>query len=86
MRFQIEVNTKKCIACTKCYTLDKEHFESGAEGKARVRGGAINRYSVSVGNFSDGKLIIVHEAEFSCPVSAIKVIWESELMPSYPTI
>lgn len=83
MRFQVEVDKERCTACAKCYTVDIEHFESDAVGKSRVRGGTIN--SKSVGNFN-GKLTQVHEAEFSCPVRAIKVIWESELMPGYPTL
>jgi len=62
--------------------IDIEHFESDPIGKSSVRGGTIN--GKSVGSFNDGKLTQVHEAEFSCPVRVIKVIWESELMPGYP--
>ena len=84
MRFQVEIDRERCIACGKCFTIDVEHFESDAAGKSRVRGGTSN--GNSVGSFSDGKLTKVHEAEFACPVGAIKVIWESELMPGYATM
>jgi len=84
LRFQVEIDGERCIACGKCFTIDIEHFESDAAGKSRVRGGISN--GKSVGSFNDDKLIKVHETEFACLVGAIKVIWESELMPGYATM
>jgi ferredoxin len=84
MKFQVEIDNKKCVACAKCYTIDREHFENTCDGKAKIRGGINNE--TYKGNFGDGKLLLVHEAESACPVSAIKIIWESELWPEYPNI
>jgi ferredoxin len=85
LKFQVEVDREKCAACGKCYTIDALHLERDEDGKARVRGGVLIN-GKSAGNFGDGKLILIHEAEFACPVGAIKIVWESELMPGYPTI
>ncbi|MGD0645887.1 MAG: ferredoxin [Candidatus Bathyarchaeia archaeon] len=71
MRYRIEVNREECIACTTCYTLDPDHFESDSEGKSKVKGGVSN--GESTGSFDDEKITQAQEAENSCPVSVIKV-------------
>lgn len=71
MKFRIEVDREGCIACATCYTLDPAHFESDAEGKSKVIGGASN--GKSEGSFEDNKIKDAQEAELSCPVSVIKV-------------
>jgi len=71
LRFRITVDREGCIACTNCYTIDPDHFESDSEGKSKVKGGTSN--GKSIGTFDDDKMSNSQEAELSCPVSVIKV-------------
>jgi|WetSurMetagenome_2_1015567.scaffolds.fasta_scaffold751450_2 ferredoxin len=72
LKFKVEVDREGCIACSNCYTIDPDHFESDSQGKSQVKGGKTN--GKSNGIFDDGKLSIAQEAESSCPMSVIKVI------------
>ena len=71
LRFKIEINREKCVACGTCYSLDPAHFEPGDDRKSRVVGGFSN--GTSEGSFDDEKIEDSREAEESCPVSVIKV-------------
>lgn len=71
MKFKIEIEREKCIACGTCYTLDPAHFEPDEDRKSKVIGGVTNEKSE--GSFDDYKIEEAKEAEDSCPVSIIKV-------------
>jgi ferredoxin len=71
LKFKIEINRAKCIACGQCYSLDPIHFEPGKDLKSKVVGG-INT-DKSEGSFEDENIADAQEAEESCPVSIIKV-------------
>ena len=71
MKFKIEIEREKCIACGTCYTLDPAHFEPDDDRKSKVIGGVSNEKSE--GSFDDDKIEDAKEAEDSCPVSIIKV-------------
>lgn len=71
MKYKIEIDREKCIACGTCYSLDPTHFEPDENRKSKVRGGITNKKSE--GNFDDEKIEAAQEAEDSCPVSIIKV-------------
>lgn len=75
MKFKIEIDREKCIACGTCYTLDPVHFEPDEDRKSKVVGGVTNEKSE--GSFDDEKIEDAKEAEDSCPVSIIKVTAQS---------
>ncbi len=71
MKYKIEINREGCIACSTCYGLDPNHFESDPEGKSKVIGGTSN--GKSVGTFNDAKMSEAENAANACPVSVITV-------------
>jgi ferredoxin len=71
MKYQIEINREDCIACSSCYSMDPDHFESDSEGKSNVLGGSTNGKSVGV--FNDGKDAEAQAAADACPVSVITI-------------
>ncbi|XES77974.1 MAG: ferredoxin [Candidatus Bathyarchaeia archaeon] len=71
MKYQIEINREDCIACSSCYSMDPDHFESDSEGKSNVLGGSTN--GKSVGGFNDGKEAEAQAAADACPVSVITI-------------
>lgn len=72
MPYEVEIDREGCIACATCYTLDPTHFESDAEGKSKVVGGASN--GISKGDFDDGKISDAQTAADCCPVCVIKLV------------
>jgi ferredoxin len=71
LKFKIEIDRAKCIACGTCYSLDPLHFEPGEDRKSNVVGGIENEKSE--GHFDDENIEEAQEAAESCPVSIIKV-------------
>ena len=71
MKYTIEVDRERCIACGACYGAEPNHFEGDSEGKSRVLNGSTN--GVSSGTFDDGFIDDARGAEASCPVTAITV-------------
>lgn len=71
VKYKIVIDREGCIACTSCYMMDPEHYESDAEGKSQVIGGTTN--GTSEGTFDDEKLSEAKTAADSCPVSVITV-------------
>jgi ferredoxin len=71
LKYKIEIDREKCIACGTCYSIDSTHFESGDEDKSKVVGGASN--AQSTGSFDDDKIADAKTAADSCPVQAITV-------------
>ena len=71
MKYVIEIDRDGCIACATCYTIDSTHFESDLEGKSKVVSGQSN--GKSTGSFDDKSIDEAQVAEFSCPVSVIKI-------------
>ena len=71
LKYKIEVDREKCIACGNCYSTDPTHFESTDEGKSKVVDGASN--GKSTGSFDDDKIADAKVAADACPVQAITV-------------
>lgn len=71
MKYKIEIDREKCIACGTCYSLDPVHFEPSENLKSKVVGGKTNEKSE--GNFDDENIEEAQEAADSCPVNAIEV-------------
>jgi ferredoxin len=71
LKYKIEIDRAKCIACGVCYTSDPAHFEPGKDRKSKVVGGVT--HEKSEGSFDDEKIENAREAEDSCPVGIIKV-------------
>jgi ferredoxin len=71
LKYKIEIDRAKCIACGTCYSLDPVHFEPSKDRKSKVVGGLINERSE--GYFDDENIDEAMEAAESCPVSIIKV-------------
>lgn len=71
LKYNIEIDRVKCIACGTCYSLDPVHFEPGKDRKSNVVGGITNEKSA--GDFDDENIEEAREAAESCPVSIIKV-------------
>ncbi len=71
LKFRIEIDREKCIACGTCFIVDPTHFELDENRKSKVVGGKTN--GKSEGTFNDEEVEAAQEAEDSCPVSVIKV-------------
>ena len=71
MKYRIEVDRDKCIACGNCYGTDPAHFGHTDEGKSMVAGGTSN--GESTGNFDDDRIADAEAAAETCPVQAITV-------------
>jgi ferredoxin len=71
LKYKIEIDRTKCIACGTCYSLDPVHFEPSKDLKSKVVGGLINEKSE--GNFDDENIDEAKEAAESCPARIIKV-------------
>lgn len=71
MKYKIEIDREKCIACGTCYSLDPVHFEPSENLKSKVVDGITNEKSE--GDFDDENIEDAQEAADSCPVNAIKV-------------
>ncbi|MFA5364209.1 MAG: ferredoxin [Candidatus Bathyarchaeia archaeon] len=72
MKYQIEIDRTRCIACGTCYTLNPSHFEPDNQEKSTVIGGKTDE-NESVGTFEDTDIENAQTAQDSCPVSAINV-------------
>jgi len=71
LKYNVDVDREKCIACGNCYSTDPAHFDHTDDGKSRVVGGTVN--GKSTGSFDDDNTEDAEAAADACPVQAITV-------------
>jgi ferredoxin len=71
MKYVIETDKKKRIACSTCYGTDPTHFEDDAEGKTNAVERTNN--SVSRDTFDDEKIAEAKNRTDTYPVNVINV-------------
>jgi ferredoxin len=71
LKYHVEVDRDRCIACGNCYSTDPAHFESGDQGKSKIVSGTTN--GKSTGSFDDNRISDAKAAAEECPVQAITV-------------
>jgi len=72
MKYKIEIERGRCIACATCYSVDPSHFEPDDERKSTVVGGETDA-NTSSGVFDDEEIENARTAEDSCPMSIITI-------------
>ncbi len=71
-KYKVTINHDTCIACTVCYSLCPDVFESNDEGKSIIVEEFRTGYD-TIGEIDDALYDCAMEAKNSCPTDSINV-------------